>query len=343
MSRRVLLPARLSSFAEQGPNPGAVVQRLRGSTMGTSWSVSLTADPGCVARPSLEQCLQAELDDVVAQMSHWETASILSRFNHAPAGSRHILPKAFFEVLCCAVDLAQVSEGAFDPAMGALVDAWGFGARPREARPPKADMIIDAQERSGWRRLEFDRVSRTIKQPGGLALDLSGIAKGYAVDRLCEALQQAGIDHFLCEVGGELRGQGCKPDRQPWWVALESVPGGSADGVSPLRSWALALDGLAVATSGDYQRYFEHAGRRYAHTLDPKTGYPVNPAPAAVSVIHTSCMMADGLATVLTVLGLQDGMDFAEREGIAALFVLRGAQGRFDEYASTAWARMQES
>ncbi|WP_411887987.1 FAD:protein FMN transferase [Hydrocarboniphaga effusa] len=336
---RVLLPPQLSAVAQAGPEAGSVVRQLHGESMGTTWSVSVCAPPERLDALPLQRLLQAELDEVVEQMSHWKPDSLLSRFNDAPAGSTQVLPEAFFEVLRCACELARASNGAYDPAAGALVDVWGFGAKPRDALPPSAQEIREALARCGWRRLRLDEQTRSITQPGGLALDLSSIAKGYGVDRLCEALQRHGIAHHLCEVGGEVRGQGCKPDDHPWWVTLEAIP------EAPFEApWLLALDGIAVATSGDYRRYFEQGERRYAHTLDPRSGYPLNPAPAAVSVVHPRCMLADGLATVLTALGLQDGMAFAERENVAALFVMRnGASGRFDEYASTAWSRLLEA
>lgn len=336
MSSRILLPPQLSAAAQAGVPAGAVVHRLAGETMGTTWSVALCAAPD-LDSAGLRALLQAELDRVVAQMSHWEPDSDLMRFNTAAAGSTQVLPEPFWTVLATAIDLAELSAGAYDPAAGALVDLWGFGAHPRPQPGPPGDADIRAAlARCGWRRLAVDRERRCITQAGGVALDLSSIAKGHGVDRLCTALEAAGIPHYLAEVGGELRGQGCKPDEQPWWVTLEAIPDAAGQRLAP---WMLALDGIAVATSGDYRRYFETEGRRYAHTLDPRRGHPVHPAPAAVSVVESTCMLADGMATVLTVLGLQDGMRLAEQLGIAALFAMRESGG-IREYASSAWTRL---
>jgi thiamine biosynthesis lipoprotein len=196
-------------------------------------------------------------------------------------------------------------------------------------------------QRVGWQRLQIDAGQRKALQPGGLYLDLSSIAKGYGVDCVAECVERAGVRHYLAEVGGELRGQGCKPDGSPWWVELEAVP----DVSSQTRTWIAALDGLSIATSGDYRRYFERDSRRYAHTLDPRNGRPVRNAPASVTVLHAECMQADALATALTVLGLQDGMAYAERHDIAALFVMRRRDDatRTDEFASSAFLALLDS
>src|SRR5690606_2923261 len=151
--------------------------------------------------------------------------------------------------------------------------------------PPTADAVGAALADCGWQRVRLDSGPRLF-QPGGLQLDLSSIAKGYAVDLVAKYLHACGLDHFLVEVGGELRGAGMKPDGQPWWVRLEEP------GVSTAPTVA-ALHGMSIATSVDYRRCFEHGGRRYARTLDPRRGYPLTSGVASVTVLHTECMLAD--------------------------------------------------
>nr|WP_318781324.1 FAD:protein FMN transferase [Sphingomonas aliaeris] len=164
-----------------------------------------------------------------------------------------------------------------------------------------------------------------VAAAGGLSLDLSGIAKGYAVDAVADLLAASGIAHALVEIGGELVGRGVRPDGQPWWVDLEVPPGLT---LAPFR---VALHGLAVATSGDY--------RRGEHTIDPRTGYPVVDPVASVSVIHRSALAADAWATALTVLGVHEGIAMAEREGLAArLVTVRG--GVAVEHITPALAEM---
>src|SRR5690606_260481 len=189
------------------------------------------------------------------------------------------------------------------------------------------------RQRCGWRRVRLDAAGRRAWQPGGAYLDLSGIAKGHGVDRAAQALEHLGVRDYLVEVGGELRAGGARPDRQPWRVAVE-VPDGSAD-----HALALALHDRAIATSGDYRRYREGAAGRYAHTLDPRSGRPVDNGVASVTVVHRSCMQADALATALTVLGERDGLAYAQRHAVAAVFILRAA-GRLRRAASGACAAL---
>lgn len=330
---RVLIPTALSDLPTPPP-ADAELRVLRGESMGTRWTVKLVAGDLPAAR--LASAIQAELDRVVAQMSSWLPASDLCRYNAASAGSWHALPEDFFTVLRAALALARDSEGAYDPAAGALVDLWGFGPSPRRAALPAPEEIAAALRHCGWRRLRFDEAGRRLEQPGGLRLDLSSIAKGHGVDLVCACLRALGVEHFLVEVGGELRGRGCKPDGMPWWVDVESPSGAEA-----LPVTRVALHGLAVASSGDYLRAFEADGRRYSHTLDPRTGWPIAHGLAAVAVLHERCLDADALATALCVLGREAGLAYAERRGIAARFVQREPRG-FSEVCSTAWTALLE-
>ncbi|GAA4334998.1 FAD:protein FMN transferase [Pigmentiphaga soli] len=335
---RVLVPLALSPGTAP---PGGAVRHLHGASMGTSWSVRLAGD-GRIAIADIEALVRRELDAVIAQMSTWEPGSDISRFNAAPAGSWHALPAAFATVVDCALTVAAQSGGAFDPAVGPLVDLWGFGPHGRPGTIPPEAELQRLRAQAGWRRLEFDRAGRRLRQPGGVRLDLSGIAKGYAVDAVAAALARAGIGNCLVEVGGELRGSGVKPDGTPWWVELEQPSHGAGENGAPaLPRTLLALHGLAVATSGDYRRFFDRAGRRYAHTIDPRTGCPVEHAPASVAVVHPECMAADALATALTVLGLDEGERWARRHGLAARFIARG-EGGFTEILTPALAAMLE-
>lgn len=309
--RRVFIPHALAEFAGQ-PLAGRL-QTLQGSTMGTTWTVKFV-DSG-MALLAVESAVQAALDAVVSQMSTWLTTSNISRFNGAAAGSWHELPADFYCVLDCALTLAKDTRGAFDPTVAPLVNLWGFGPQPPGRYYPTSTQVEAALATAGWQRLTLDSTAQRLLQPGGVALDFSGIAKGYGVDKVCMVLRQFGINHYLVEVGGELAGSGIKPDGFPWWVALERPPH------SALPEAVIALHGLAIATSGDYRRYFDYAGRRYAHTIDPRTGYPLRNAPRSVSVLHAQCMYADALATALLVMGLAAGLRYAEEHAVAAAFV----------------------
>lgn len=301
--------------------------------MGTTWTVQWS-EPDAGDPTDLRAALVQALARLVAQMSHWAPDSDLCHYNRAPPGSWSPLAPEFATVMREALAVAGACDGAFDPTAGPLVDAWGFGPPGPRTRAPSAAERVAAQARVGWQRLRM--VDDRLLQPGGIALDLSAIAKGYAVDRLVALLEARGIAHYLVEIGGELRGQGCKPDGSPWWVALESPPGAA------LPETVLALDGLAVASSGDYRRHADYDGTRCAHSLDPRSGVPIAHGLAAASVVHASAMSADAWSTALGVLGLDEGMALAERHGLAARFVQRHGDGRFSEHRSTALIALED-
>jgi len=309
----------------------ARLQSLAGRTMGTTWSLRFD-NPSMRPHDAVHAAVTGALDRVIAQMSTWEPTSDINRYNTAEAGTCHALPAAFAEVLACALHWAEATHGAVDPTVGSLVALWGFGAQAeaREApRPPSATALAAARARTGWQRLAFDASSARITQPGGVQLDLSGVAKGFAVDHVAEALVAAGLQNFLVEVGGELRGVGRRHDGQPWRVRLDT----------PVEtSPPVALTDLAIATSGDRWHAHEHGGRRWSHTIDPRSGEPASHTVTSVTVLHPLCMHADALATALTVLGPTVGIDFATRHAIAALVVCNDGDAGHRAIASPAWA-----
>jgi len=288
--------------------------------MGTDWSVRIVDAP-----PKTEQAIHATLARIIAQMSNWEAASDISRFNAAPVGQWMDLPADLLTVLRAGLDMARLSGGAFDPALGRMVDGWGFGPAglsglsrlPRHTAPWTAIEVADGRAR----------------RTADVTLDFSGIAKGFAVDALAQALRDLGAVDFLVEIGGELRGQGIRPDMQPWWVDIETPPGLS------LPTLRVALCGLSVATSGDYRRFREEAGDRLSHSIDPATGAPIANGVASVTVLHDSTIGADAWATAITVLGHERGMALATLHGIAACLILRTATGG-QEYMTPAMAAM---
>lgn len=334
--RRVLLPPTIS--AEPAP-AGAGVVDFGGATMGTTWSARVALQPAAArARASLRAALQQQLDQVVAEMSHWEPGSDLGRFNRAGACTWHTLPDAFFDVLHYALEVARETGGACDPSAGALVNLWGFGPTGRHDEagfvPPSARDVATVRAGMAGRVVELDIPRKRAFQPGGVQLDLSAVAKGYGVDRLAQYLEGQGCSHYLVEVGGELRGAGFKPDGQPWWVALEEPLAGPDE-------IAVALHGLAVATSGDYRKYFMDDATRRPHTIDPRTGMPITNALASVTVVHERAMAADAWSTALTVLGHTEGLALAERKRLAARFLVRDGEG-LREILSSRFQKMLE-
>lgn len=296
---------------------GAVLHRLTGQSMGSVWRLVLAATPAAPLA-AVQARIEACLAGLVQQMSHWEPDSELSRFNRLPAGQWQTLSPDFAQVMRLALRVAEQSGGAFDPALGAAIDRWGFGSTGRfDCAGFSVPVGTDPQPLGAWRGLRLD--GARLQQPGACRLDLSAIAKGHAVDAVAAVLRADGHHNFLFELGGELRGEGLRADGQPWWVALERPPG--AANLPPLR---VALVGHAMTTSGDYRQGFRDAqGRWCSHTLDPRTQAPVHHALASVSVLHERCADADALATALFVMGREDGRAWADRHGVAAWFVAR--------------------
>ena len=322
---------------------GGVVHALTGQTMGTTWSVKLVAQPAADV-PGLTAMVQRALDAVVSEMSPWEPLSDLSRYNRAPAGSWTTLPSGMASVVRRAIAMATVTDGAFDPTLGALTDLWGFGPRPFSGQPPSREAVAAGRETGGWTRLALD--GDALFQPGGLRLDLNGIAKGFGVDQAAAALGRAGVKSYLVEVGGELRGTGAKPDGQPWWVELERAPAMSVAANDTLET-VVALHDLSVATSGDYRRFFDHDGRRYAHTLDPASGAPSDQGMVSVTVLAETCMNADAWATALTVMGPDTALEFATVARLPVLIVSRAdpqaKRGGLEERLSPALSAMLDA
>lgn len=287
--------------------------------MGTTWHARVVAPP-----PGLQAAVEGVLAGVIAQMSNWEVGSDISRFNRAPPGIWQNLPADLLTVVRAGLGIARRSGGAFDPAIGAVVQRWGFG-------PPGASAPVPLLSGQPWQAIEVDE--GRARRLADVALDLSGIAKGFAVDAVAERLRALGLRHFLVEIGGELRGEGIKPDGQPFWVDIEGPPG------LALPTLRVALCGLSVATSGDYRRFREEGGRRLSHTIDPRTGAPIDNGVASVSVLHESTMLADAWATAIGVLGPREGMQLATREGLAALMIVREGDGA-KEHVTPALAAM---
>ncbi len=289
--------------------------------MGTRWSASVDCD-AALDLDALRQNLAAAVQQVDAQMSPWKPESDLVRLNRAPVDAWVDLPPEILEVLTCAMDIHRQSAGAFDPCVGALVDAWGFGA-VRDAPDAAAINTVRKAAPCPMREgLELDRPAGRARKRAPLQLDLCGIAKGYGVDRMAAVLQQHGVLHALAALDGELRAVGSQASGAPWAVALESPEAGrrAVRGV-------IELQDLAVATSGDYRHYLEVGDARLAHTMDARRAAPVNNAVASVTVLAPTCMQADAWATALVVAGPGEGLGLAQRMGLEVLFLLRRPEG----------------
>ncbi|MDP1684285.1 FAD:protein FMN transferase [Hydrogenophaga sp.] len=294
---------------------------LHGPAMGTRWSATVDID-NTLDLEALRMELATAVEQVDGQMSPWKPDSDLMRLNRAPVDAWVDLPADMLVVLDCALDVQRLSAGAFDPCVGDLVDAWGFGA-VRDT--PDAQAIRAARHSTllrGGGSLELEAGRGRARKHAPLQVDLCGIAKGYAVDRMVAVLQQHGVRHALAALDGELRAVGRQASGVPWAVALERPDVGlrAVQGV-------VELEDLAVATSGDYRRCLQVGETRLAHTMDARRRAPVNNAVASVTVLARTCMHADAWATALLVAGPDEGLAMAQTMGLDVLFLLRRAEG----------------
>lgn len=290
---------------------------LNGPTMGTRWSAIVFAD-AIFPVPALRDALQSAVDEVDGLMSTWKPHSALMRFNAAPTDIWLPLPDPLLEVLDYGLDVGRQSGGAFDIGLGDAVSAWGFGAQDADAARIKS--LIQRPRQPAHTVLEIERARGRARKSGPLQIDLSGIAKGYGVDRLVRVAQQAGLSHGLFAIDGELVALGGRPDGGDWVVAIEKPDYGVRSPHSILE-----LQNTAVATSGDYRHWVDVNGRRLSHTMDPRRGAPLLESPASVTVLAPNCMAADAWATAFMVLGEERSKPLAKTLGFEVLFLERDA------------------
>ena len=315
----------------------AAPHEFAGPTMGTTWTVKLVAPSlGRQDRARIAEAIEVQLQRVNALMSTYDPESELSRFNRHGSGEPFPVSRETLEVFRIARAVSELSDGAFDVTVGPLVEAWGFGETGRVPSPPSQSELGELRERIGYRRvtIELD-AARLRKAHPETVCDLSAIAKGYAVDRVAEALGALGYTDFLVEVGGELRASGRRPDGDPWRVAIEAP-----DPAARRANAVVELRDLAMATSGDYRNFYESEGRWISHLIDPRTGRPIDHGLASVTVLHRDAVWADALATALVVLGPEEGWRVAEREGLAAHFIVRRPDGGFDARETPVFASL---
>lgn len=292
---------------------------LNGETMGTRWS-ALFHKPAEFDVAPVAAAMAAAVNEVDRQMSTWKPDSDLMRLNAAPIGVWVECPEHLMIVLETAVSIGRASGGAFDISVGDAIAAWGFG--PATADPVRIQAALSEPRRPAHDILELDLSGRRARKSAPVTLDLSGIAKGYGVDRLTDVARRFQISDALLSIDGELRGIGLQPDGSPWSIAIED-PDYSVR--KPLA--IVALQDAAVATSGDYRHWIDVGARRLSHTMDPRRGGPLARSPASVTVITETCMAADAWATVLMVKGSSEGVDLARKMRLDALFVERDGDG----------------
>lgn len=306
--------------------PNSEIQNFSGNTMGTYYVVKFVHD-GKLDIVKLQHQVDVDLELINDLMSTYRPQSELMRFNAYQGKDAFALSEPTRIVMAEAIRIGQQTKGVLDVTVGPLVELWGFGAQGRIDIAPEQSQIDAVQPYIGIDKLSLTAAGLTKSVPE-LAVDLSTIAKGYAVDRVAEILEQAGIMNYLVEIGGEMRLKGNKGE-QPWRIAIEKP----ATGERAVQRVITPGD-MAVATSGDYRNYFEQDGVRFSHLINPHTGRPIQNRIVSTTVFHTSCMTADAYATALNIMQDEEqALAFANQHQIAVLMVVKTADG-YQELAS---------
>ena len=342
--RRLVLPglfvaALFAVFFFRQPGGGGFHEKvMTGSTMGTTYTVKVVVREGeGTAGDRLEVMIDNLLSSVDNTMSTYIDSSEVMDFNRHGAGDLAVSDD-LLEVVAEAQRVARLSGGAFDVTVGPLVDAWGFGPRGF-TDTPSDESIGQLLAATGFEHIGVDREHGLLnKGSQDVQIDLSAIAKGFAVDRVAGALISDGFADFMVEVGGEVRAHGRNAERRVWRIGIERPQEGGRS-----VHTVVVLPDLALATSGDYRNFIVRDGVRVSHTIDPRIGRPISHDLASASVIQANCMTADAMATALEVLGPVDGMEMAVRHDIPALFLVRLEDGTFEERRSPLWSALIEN
>lgn len=302
LSRRDFLASAAISLAGSVPAAASTIG-IGGPAFGSSWRIAL---PGGSQPHAVRAVVDAIITGVNASMSPYVAGSELSRFNRSGSLDWQACSPELAQVASEAISISRLTGGAFDPTIGPLVGRFGFGPIHGDRGRPE-DLSASA--------------SAVRKAAPGLTMDLCGIAKGFALDRIAESLPPIGVTAALIELGGEVRTLGRHPEGRSWQVGIEQPDG--ADGgfrhiVDP--------NGLALATSGTGRQSVAFAGRGVSHLIEPHSGRPLEAAPASVSVLAPTAMQADALSTALMVMGAEAGAEFAEAHGIPALFIVKNGK-----------------
>lgn len=301
-------------------NSADPIAEIYGSTMGSTYSVKWVAAAGTPKPEAIKGWLDDYLDTFENQASTWRPESALSRFNAAPAGTCQDMPRAILDVIGLSEQLREQTGGSFDVTLDPLLKLWGFHGDTDRQQVPDDAQVAEAVARTGHDHLHI-RGDQLCKDRA-LELDIGGVAAGYIVDEVVEHFETIGIQSYMVEITGELKADGRKPGDVPWRIALEEPRDDSR-----VAQLILPLRGYGVSTSGDYRNYFEEDGHRYSHTFDPVIGKPVRHELAAVTVLHRSTAMADGLSTALLVKGEQSGWAYALEHDLPAMFLIREGDG----------------
>ena len=304
--------------------PAPTQTRIQGSTMGTYYAVTLS-DPFPGGQNALRQEVETLLARLNQEISTYDPASLISRFNQGTGQPPQVIPATMARIVQQGMDAGRLTRGALDVTVGPLVNLWGFGPDKRPTQRPAAEQIAQARARVGIDKLTLTPEGNHFllgKAIPGLYLDLSTLGEGAASDEIAALLERRGVHNYLVEVAGAVRSKGRNAKGNPWRVAIvepSDRPGAIEDVVTP--------NGMAVSTAGSYRNYYELDGKRYSHIIDPATGEPVTHRLVSASVITPTALEADALDTALMVMGPERAMAFAKEHRLAVYLIEKTDQG----------------
>ncbi len=297
----------------------AGVEIFSGRTMGTSYQVRVVSKVAFADSPALHQKIEQELKQVNQEMSTYIPDSEVSRFNSSSSTDWFTVSRSTANVVASALELSKKSDGYYDITVMPMVNAWGFGPAKREGKAVDPEKLKEILEFVGYSKLEVRLDPPALKKSDSrLQIDLSSIAKGHGVDRVAEVLVKAGFNDYFVEIGGEIRTGGKRADGEPWKVGIETPTEQHRD-----IQTILPLSNVSLATSGDYRNAFVDGGVRYSHTIDPKTGQPVQHNLASASVVANNCTEADAWATVMMASGPERALKIANDNKLDVLLIVR--------------------
>ena len=301
---------------------------LNGLTMGTTYSVKINADNAFVEKNKISDGIDEILSEINQSMSTYIKESELSNINFSTVSDWQSISDDLFEVIDHAINVSLKTNGAFDITIAPLVNLWGFGPDKLQNKIPTDEIIELTKKNTGYKKISIDKSLKKIsKLDPNLHIDLSGIAKGFAVDKIARYLDKRGFKNYLVEIGGELIGKGLNKDNEIWQIGIEN-PNNNSDTIKRI----IQLKDMAMATSGNYMNYFEKDGVRYSHTINPVTGKPIKHKLASVTVLDNSAMNADALATAFMVLGPEKALSLANNLKIAVYLIIKDGKSFEEKY-----------
>ena len=317
----VLVLLRHNNVISWGDNAAATYRNEKGLIFGTMFSITYQHDK------SLRTEIDKELERFDASLSMFNDSSIISRINRNEDITADSL---FTKVFRQAMRISEATNGSLDITVAPLVNAWGFGFT--ENISPTSDKIDSLLQIVGWQKVQLTNEGKVIKEDPRIMLDCSAIAKGYAVDVIAALLKSKGVQNYMVDIGGEVNVAGVNPSGGMWRIGINKPEDDPLSRNQSLQS-ILEVSGVGIATSGNYRNFYYKDGMKYAHTIDPKTGYPVQHSILSSTVIAKDCMTADAYSTAFMVMGLEKAKVLVENHPeIEAYFIFSDEKGDFQTY-----------